>query len=99
MANTLKGWLVDNTVTTDPNDKILVLETTGKADLEKVYQEMPSELTLLVPADLAAGNYELTVCTQFCSGGIALKEPRRVSVNVTVAGSGGDGGDENPDIL
>lgn len=30
MANTLKGWLADNTVTADPNDKILVLESTGQ---------------------------------------------------------------------
>ena len=45
MANTLKGWLADNTVTTDPNDKILVLESTGKADSNKIYEEMLNEDT------------------------------------------------------
>lgn len=45
MANTLKGWLADNTVTADPNDKILVLESTGKADINKVYEEMLNEDT------------------------------------------------------
>ena len=45
MANTLKGWLADNTVTADPNDKILVLESTGKADSNKIYEEMLNEDT------------------------------------------------------
>ena len=45
MANTLKGWLADNTVTTDPNDKILILESTGKADSNKIYEEMLNEDT------------------------------------------------------
>ena len=45
MANTLKAWVAPNTVTSDPNDKILVLETTGKADINKVYEEMLAEDT------------------------------------------------------
>lgn len=45
MSNTLKGWLTDNTVTTDPNDKILVLESTGKADFNKVIEEMQAQDT------------------------------------------------------
>lgn len=45
MANTLKGWLADNSVTSDPNDRILVLESTGKADINKVYEEMLAEDT------------------------------------------------------
>lgn len=45
MANTLKGWMAPNTVTADPNDKILVLESTGKADINKVYEEMLAEDT------------------------------------------------------
>lgn len=45
MANTLKAWMAPNTVTSDPNDKILVLETTGKADINKVYEEMLAEDT------------------------------------------------------
>ena len=46
MTNTLKGWLADNTVTTqDKTDKILVLESAGKADSNKVYEEMLAEDT------------------------------------------------------
>lgn len=46
MANTLKGWLADNTVTTqDKTDRILVLESTGKADINKVYDDMQAEDT------------------------------------------------------
>ncbi|WP_455640265.1 DUF4469 domain-containing protein [Parabacteroides sp.] len=45
MANTLKAWMAPNTVTSDPNDKILILETTGKADINKVYEEMLAEDT------------------------------------------------------
>lgn len=250
MANTLKAWLVPNTVTTDPNDKILLLETTGKADSNKIYEEMlaedtglrretivhvttlyericarlllngwqlntglfyavprltgvveggrwnpdknsiyvafnqdkvireeiaktnvsilgekgdvmyivevedrktglkdgtlspgrnffvrganlkvtgpdtavgvslhkkadntvikldedmittnkPSELTLLIPADLAEGDYELTVTTQFAGGNNILKSPRSVSFNVHHGNSGGGGEDDRPVI-
>ena len=49
MANTLKAWLTDNTVTTDPNDKILVLESTGKADMKKIHEEMLAKNTGLSP--------------------------------------------------
>lgn len=45
MANTLKGWMADLTVTADPNDKMLVLESTGKADMDKVHEEMRAEDT------------------------------------------------------
>lgn len=46
MANTLKGWLADNTVTTqDKTDRILVLESTGKVDINKVYDDMQAEDT------------------------------------------------------
>ncbi len=45
MANTLKGWIAPNTVTSDPNDKILLLETTGKADTNKIIEEMQAEDT------------------------------------------------------
>lgn len=45
MANTLKGWIAPNTVTADPKDKILLLESTGKADINKVYDEMLAEDT------------------------------------------------------
>lgn len=46
MQNTLKGWLADNTVTTDnKDDKILLLESAGNIGLEQVYNEMKEEDT------------------------------------------------------
>lgn len=45
MANTLKVWMAPNTVTPDPKDKIFILETTGKADINKIYEEMRAEDT------------------------------------------------------
>ena len=41
MQNVLKGWLVDNTVTTDNlTDKILQLESSGNATLDDIIDEM-----------------------------------------------------------
>lgn len=46
MQNKLKGWLVDNTVTTDnKEDKILLLESAGSVNLEDIYSEMEAEIT------------------------------------------------------
>lgn len=46
MQNTLKGWLADNSVTTDnKDDKILLLESSGKVGLEQIYKEMKEEDT------------------------------------------------------
>lgn len=46
MQNTLKGWQVDNTVTTDnKDDKILLLESAGSVGLEQIYKEMKEEDT------------------------------------------------------
>lgn len=36
----------------------------------------PSRLLILVPASLPAGEYELTVTTQFTAGNVLLKQPR-----------------------
>ena len=45
MLNKLKAWIAPNTVTKDPNDKILVLDTAGKVGLDKIYDEMRGEDT------------------------------------------------------
>lgn len=73
MANTLKGWLVDNTVTADPNDKILVLESTGKADMKKVHEEMLAEDTGLRPETIVHVTtlYE-RVCARLLMNGYVL---------------------------
>ena len=46
MKHTLKGWLVDNAITTDnKEDKILLLESAGNLTLEDVLSEMKKEDT------------------------------------------------------
>ena len=46
MANVLKGWLADNTVTTDnKDDKILVLESAGSLTEEDIVKRMMKEIT------------------------------------------------------
>lgn len=52
----------------------------------------PSELLLLLPADMKDGIYELKITTQYSNGGSSmLKQPRSVSCNVQV----GEGGDDD----
>ena len=68
-----------------------------KLDDDMITKNNPSELTLLIPADLADGNYLLTVRTQFGTSNHLLKEPREVSVDVHV-GAGGGGEDDRPVI-
>lgn len=64
-------------------------------DPDDIVTNMPSELNLLLPTDLADGDYTLTITTQHTSGKL-LKEPRSVSTIITV---GGGGGDERPGEL
>ena len=44
----------------------------------------PSRLLILVPATLTAGEYELSVTTQFTSGNVTLKTPRTAIFEVPV---------------
>lgn len=58
----------------------------------------PSELLLLLPANMKDGVYELKVTTQYCNGGnTMLKQPRSVSCKVQVGDGGGDGGGGDDD--
>ena len=45
MQNKLRGYMTDNSVTSDPNDKILVLDPAGNVGLPEIYAEMRSEDT------------------------------------------------------
>ena len=36
----------------------------------------PSKITFIVPASLPAGDYKLSICTQFATSAVMLKEPR-----------------------
>lgn len=59
----------------------------------------PSQLTVMVPADLPAGDYYASITTQY--GRTAnVKEPRtyKLPILLSTAGSGGDGEDDRPVI-
>ena len=45
MSNKLQGWLAPNTLTEDPNDRILVLNSAGTVDNEQLYEDMREEDT------------------------------------------------------
>ena len=45
MQNKLRGWLADNSLTADPKDRILVLESAGNAGPDEIYKEMREEDT------------------------------------------------------
>lgn len=61
----------------------------------------PSSLTLLLPADLAEGEYTLTVTTQYSAASRFLKTPRTVSAQIWIGGKPADGGgdSESPDEI
>lgn len=52
MQNKLKAWITSNSVTEDPNDKILILDPAGHVGLEEIYKEMREEDTGLRPETL-----------------------------------------------
>ena len=73
--------------------------TVSKIAAEDIVINNPSELLLLLPADLKDGIYELKITTQYSNGGTSmLKQPRSVSCNVEVGGGGGGGDDDRPVI-
>ncbi|MDY3520921.1 DNA-binding domain-containing protein [Riemerella anatipestifer] len=47
-----------------------------KLSAEHIVLNEPSRLLILVPTDLEAGNYELSITTQSSTGSVLLKEPR-----------------------
>ncbi len=74
---------------------------TTKLTDDQITINNPSSLTLLLPADLAEGEYTLTVTTQYGSAGHILKMPRSVSTQIWVGGKPADGGgdSESPDEI
>ncbi|MRM82826.1 DNA-binding domain-containing protein [Riemerella anatipestifer] len=64
----------------DPKNGIVFrnLDTQKEVKLlaEDIALNEPSRVLILVPADLEAGNYELSITTQFSRGNASLKEPR-----------------------
>lgn len=70
---------------------------TTKLEADMLASNKPSELMLLIPTDIAAGEYTLTITTQYSTGGM-LKAPRSTSTTVWVGGKSSGGGDDRPEI-
>ena len=56
---------------------------------DMIVSNKPSELILLMPSDLADGEYTLTITTQY-SRSVLLKEPRSLSTPIWVGGKASD---------
>lgn len=70
--------------------------TVTKIDDDDITINKPSELTLLLPASLADGEYTLTVTTQYSKGNVSLKSPpRSASTQVWIGGKPDSGGGED----
>ena len=87
---------------TGDNEAVGVKLTDSKGVVTKLDDDLltsnkPSELTLLLPAGLADGEYTLTVCTQYSTGG-SLKTPRSSETTIWVGGKSGGGDDDRPVI-
>lgn len=55
-----------------------------KLDMADIVINEPSRLLILVPATLVAGEYELSVTTQYSGGNNVLKQPRTVQVGMPI---------------
>lgn len=58
-----------------------------KISADMIALAKPSQLIILIPADLDDGEYTLTVTTQYCGGSVLLKEPRSTSQNIYIGGT------------
>lgn len=73
----------------DPSVGITLTSQSGsliKLTADMIAVNNPSQLIILLPADLTVGTYELRVTTQYAGGGKALKTPRSMSKLITVGG-------------
>lgn len=59
-------------------------EESFKISEEDIIVNHPSKLIFLIPKDISEGEYELTVTTQYGSGGRLLKAPRSVSQYIRI---------------
>lgn len=64
-----------------------------KLDMDRVVVNNPSEVIVLLPADLKEGNYELQIVTQFAAANKLLKAPRTVIKALFVGDAPEDSGD------
>ncbi|MBP3517014.1 MAG: DUF4469 domain-containing protein [Parabacteroides sp.] len=81
----------------DPSVGVTLTNDKGevtKIDDDDITINKPSELTLLLPASLADGEYALTVTTQYSKGNVSLKSPRSASTQIWIGGKPTSGGDD-----
>ena len=82
----------------DPSVGVTLTDAEGEVttiDPDDITTNNPKELILLLPATLAAGEYTLTVTTQFSRGANQLlKTPRSVSTQIWIGGKPEEGGSE-----
>jgi hypothetical protein len=55
-----------------------------KLETADIVLNEPSRLLIFVPAPLVAGEYDLTVATQYTGGNNLLKEPRSITADLTI---------------
>ena len=87
------------------NESVGVMLTNAAKAITKLTDDLItinhfSSLTLLLPADLAEGEYTLAVTTQY-SNSYTLKVPRSISTPIWIGGKPADGGgdSESPDEI
>ena len=83
---------------TDPAVGIVLIDEKGtetKLPMDMIAVNNPSEVLVLLPADLKDGTYELRLTTQYChSSQTMLKTPRTVSRFINIGASQGSGDDD-----
>lgn len=56
-----------------------------KVDTADIVTNSPSQLMIMVPTTLEAGQYELSVTTQFSGGNTILKEPKTITFHLPIS--------------
>ena len=86
----------------DPTVGIVLTDSKGietKLEDDLIVKNMPSELTLLIPAELTTAEYTLTITTQYShSSRQFLKTPRSVTTPIWIGGKPEEGGGDRPEI-
>lgn len=87
----------------DPSVGVTLTNNKGEVtriDDDDITINRPSELTLLLPTNLADGEYTLTVTTQFSKGRAPVKTPRSVSTTIYIGGKPAiDEDDDKPVVV
>lgn len=75
----------------DPTVGVYIIDSDNnetKLSNDMIVLNNPSDLIVLLPADLSKGTYEMRLVTQFCSSSAMLKTPRQLIKKFTIGTSG-----------